>query len=128
MKFLQNLKRFRNKARFKDKVLWRIPGDREFGCNDEFGAGRGQTFVGLKDLFEVTAQIPHGGIELGEADFHTGRKLNAGEPAAIAFYLTSSYRAPRGACSLCLGLRRRLPRKLLPTQRARRQGNRQRRR
>src|SRR5256886_16300594 len=125
MKFLQNLKRFRNKARFKDKVLWRIPGDREFGCNDEFGAGRGQTFVGLKDLFEVTAQIPHGGIELGEADFHTaGRKLNAGEPAAIAFYLSSSYRAPRGACILCLWRCQRLPRKLLPTQRARRQGNR----
>src|SRR4029077_5264884 len=83
MKFVQNLEGFRNKARFEDKVLGRIPGDRQFGCNDEFGAGRGQTFVRLKDLFEVTAQIPHGGIELGETDFHTaGRKLNAGEPAA----------------------------------------------
>src|SRR6267378_1200189 len=116
MKLVQNLEGFRNKARFEDKVLGRIPGDRQFGCNDEFGASRGQTFVRLKDLFEVTAQIPYGGIELGESDFHTaGRKLNAGEPAAIAFYLTSSYRAPRGACSLCLGRRRRLPRKLLPT-------------
>src|SRR5437868_5950982 len=129
MKSLQYLKRFRNKARRKHKVLWRIPGDREFGCNDEFGAGRGQTIAELKDLFEVTAQIPHGGIELGEADFHTaGRKLNAGEPAAIAFYLTSSYRAPRGACSLCLGRRRHLPRKLLPIRRCWRPGNRQRRR
>src|SRR5260370_7136133 len=90
MQFLHNLERFRNKARFEDKVLWRIPGDREVGCNDEFGAGRGQTFVRSKDLFEVTAQIPHVGIELGESDFHPARpNITATEPPPISLYVTS---------------------------------------
>src|SRR5438552_1342034 len=70
MKLVQDLERFRNKARFKDEVLRRITGDREFGRDNELGSVRGQAFVRLKDLFEIAAQIPHGGIELGEADFH----------------------------------------------------------
>src|ERR1700724_509813 len=42
MKFLHNLERFRNEARLEDKVLWRIPGDREFWCDNKFGTSGGQ--------------------------------------------------------------------------------------
>src|ERR1700687_3375016 len=70
MQLVQDLERFRNKARFEDQVLRRITGDRQFRCDDQFGASSGQSFVRLVDLLEVAAQISHGGIELGEADFH----------------------------------------------------------
>src|SRR2546421_1800658 len=70
MKLVQDLERFRNKTRLEDQVLWRITGDRELGRNDEFRAGRGETLVRLKDLLEIAVQIPNGGIELCETDFH----------------------------------------------------------
>ena len=70
MKLIQDLERFRNKARFEDQVLRWITGDREFGRDNEFGTVGGQSFVKLEDLFEIAPQIAHGGIELGEADFH----------------------------------------------------------
>src|SRR5438552_904289 len=70
MKLIQDLERFRNKARFEDQVLRWITGDREFGRDNELGSIGSQAFVKLEDLLEITPQIPHGGIELGEADFH----------------------------------------------------------
>ena len=77
MEFVQNLERFRNEARFEDKILGRITGDRQLGRDHEFGAGHGQTLVGLKDPFEITAQIADGRIELSEADFHLRGNIHA---------------------------------------------------
>src|SRR4030095_5158701 len=121
MKFVQNLERFRDKTRFENKVLRRIAGDRELGCDDQVRAGCGQALVELENLLKIAAQIPNCGIELGEPDFHPA-KLSAGEPAAMAFCsATWTNPSPSGAYSPYSGRRPRLRQKPWPIRLGKRQ-------
>src|SRR5438105_498154 len=74
----QNLDILRNKLRFKEKILRRIPGNGELRSNDQFCSRGGKPLVGANDLLKIPAQISDGGVDLSEPDLHAvPRKLCA---------------------------------------------------
>ena len=67
---LHDLNVLRNKARFKDKILRWITGNGKLGSENQVGAGLGQSFVRLNDLFEITLQVAYCRVDLRETNLH----------------------------------------------------------
>jgi len=74
------------KARFLQKVGWRVAADGEFGKNAEARAPLRCTAAGGHDSLEISREITDCGVDLGQSDFHTSslnrEKLLAAPPRA----------------------------------------------
>src|SRR5882724_1090420 len=70
VKLLKDFKILRNKTRFKDEILRRIPRNGQLRCQDQFRSGSSEALVSAHNFLKIAAQIPDGGVNLSKTNLH----------------------------------------------------------